>query len=76
MTALVFDEEKTKVAFPIEILPKQETILITANTKGRSGTEAKKELPKTVEKQSTLAILLGSTAISISFARVIKRRIL
>ncbi|MBO0472438.1 5'-nucleotidase C-terminal domain-containing protein [Enterococcus ureasiticus] len=76
LTAVVLDEEKNKVTFPIEILPKEEVILETLNTKELSKTEAKKELPKTGEQQSRFTILFGTMAISTSVIVLLKRKIL
>ncbi|MGX7148613.1 5'-nucleotidase C-terminal domain-containing protein [Enterococcus ureasiticus] len=76
LTAVVLDEEKNKVTFPIEILPKEKVILETSNPKELSKTEAKKELPKTGEQQSKLTILFGAMAISTSVLVLLKRKIL
>ncbi|EOH99777.1 LPXTG-domain-containing protein cell wall anchor domain [Enterococcus haemoperoxidus ATCC BAA-382] len=76
LTALVLDEEKNKMAFPIEILARKEAILITSNTKELPETGAKKELPKTGEQQSSHAILAGTMAISTCVVVILKRKIL
>lgn len=74
LTALVLDEAKNQVTFPIEILPKREIFLETTNTTDISETKAKKELPKTGEKQTILPFLFGTLAISAGVIMMLKSK--
>ncbi|MGM0216943.1 5'-nucleotidase C-terminal domain-containing protein [Enterococcus sp. AZ126] len=76
LTAIVLDEEKNNVRFPIEILPKKEAIIESSNTKELSEKGAKKNLPKTGESQSSLSLLFGAITISTSFIVLLKRKVL
>lgn len=76
LTAVVFDEEKNKVVFPIEILPQRQVVLETSNPKELSKTEQKKELPKTGEQRAVPVGLFGVLIISTTFVVLWKRNIL
>ncbi|WP_086312866.1 5'-nucleotidase [Enterococcus sp. 7F3_DIV0205] len=76
LTAVVFDEEKNKVVFPIEILPQRQVVLETSNPKELSKTESKKELPKTGEQRAVPVGLFGVLIISTTFVVLWKRNIL
>ncbi|MBO0439751.1 5'-nucleotidase C-terminal domain-containing protein [Candidatus Enterococcus ikei] len=73
LTAVVLDEEKNKAVFPIEILPKEEAILPTTNTKVLPETNTKKELPKTGEQRPNLSIVIGLMTINTSLIVLVKR---
>ncbi|MGX7245754.1 5'-nucleotidase C-terminal domain-containing protein [Enterococcus quebecensis] len=75
LTAVVLDEEKNKVVFPIEILAKKEVIIDPTNTKELPETIAGKELPKTGEEQMDVSVVIGLVSISISFIVYLKRNI-
>lgn len=74
LTALVLDEAKNQVTFPIEILPKREIFLETTNTTDIFETKTKKELPKTGEKQTILPFLFGTLTISAGVIMMLKRK--
>lgn len=73
LTAVVLDEEKNKAVFPIDILPKEEAILPTTNTKVLPETNTKKELPKTGEQRPNLSIVIGLMTINASLIVLVKR---
>ncbi|OJG26780.1 LPXTG-domain-containing protein cell wall anchor domain [Enterococcus caccae] len=76
LTAVVMDEEKNAVVFPIAILPKQGIDSEPTNTKELAKTGTKKELPKTGEQSSASVTLFGALTISVSLGVLLKRKII